>query len=119
MRKSCVIRGRESTYPGARIAEQAHPGTVFTPFPGMPTTCHASKYAFRVRHHDRETTIRGGQTGNAVRRTIGIEWIGFAGFTVVVDILQGDQVGLQCCLLRLRILELRPSFTMGNDYRHA
>jgi hypothetical protein len=63
-------RGRrddELTHPGAGVAEDAHPGRLVGPAPGMPRERDRAEDTLGVRHEDREASIGRGDRGDALR----------------------------------------------------
>jgi len=78
----------------------------------MPGILDAAEAAFGMRHHDRETTISRGQTGNAQRRTVWIGREGFGKLAIIVDITHGDRrIG------RIQARKLGTAFAMRDDHR--
>src|SRR5262245_214665 len=72
-------------YPLACISEHPHPWAIFAPFRWSPQALNSAKYAFKMRHDNGESSIQSGQTGNPLRRTVGVEQIDGHRFTAVVD----------------------------------
>lgn len=58
---------RSASHPGARVVKHLHPRAVLAPFRGMPRQLRRAEYALGVRHHDRQSTVGGGERRDASR----------------------------------------------------
>ena len=54
----------------------------------MPAVVDRTRGTFRVRHHDRGAAIGGGQTGDAIGRTVGIQRVLAGHVAIAIDVTQ-------------------------------
>ena len=70
-----------------------------------------------MRHHDAEATVGGGEAGDALRRTVGVERISRGRLAVVVDVTQGDH--FLCGMQALGVAKVGKAFAVCDDDGHA
>ena len=108
---------KRSPHPLPRILEHPQPCAVFLTLARIPRVLHGAEHALRVRHHDRKTPVRRGESGDALRRTVGVERVDFGGLAGVVHVAQRHQ-GLRG-LQFFRIAKIGIAFTVRHDDGHA
>ena len=72
------------------VAENPHPGSVITPFIGVPGVLRGQRHTLRMRHHDRNAPIVAGKAANATCRSVRIGRVCGGGCAVIVDVTQRD-----------------------------
>jgi hypothetical protein len=58
--------------------------------------------------------IRTAETNDTFWRTIGVEWVRFCSFAIIVDIAHGNLASSSNSFLDLNFWEMRPTFTVCN-----
>src|SRR5690554_7336357 len=117
-RDFCWVDGRLA-YPDPCIAEHAHPGAVFAPVVRVPGVLDCAEDAFRVRHHDGDAAVAGGQAGDAAGGAVGVGGVAVGHAAVVVDEAQGYAAAGFAGVDGGAVGKLGITFAVGDGDRHA